>query len=351
MDQQLHLPESDEVSYPIPYEFEAKTMPVPRGQFSVLSELEEGNLTSAEAMLYLFMNHGSTWVSGESWCLSTKYLSKLGGMSRRYVRDILKSLIEKGWIETLSTSNPAGNRYLLKHHLCEPDEVPVDFDGKPLKFAVPCGDGGPIERCIAGDIPWKAALVWIVLKRHSEWRAGRDNTGHTWPLKLHTLSKNCRMNLKSLQDMLKILEEQGMLRRITPKSRSAVFQLYPKPYPRAHHRASDTPPSSPSPPSPSPNTLQFDGEGFMNDTYFYSKNKKYRCKREVGTTFDNIERRVQGRWKKVSDFHRSQQMNPKIIEYFEKRFGEQGEYESTPLRDGDESESVYFEGESGLNTY
>ena len=326
MDQQLHF--SDKELYPIPYEFEERTMPVPRGEFSVLSELEKGNLTSAEAMLYLFLNHGSTWVSGESWCLSTKYLSELGRMSRRYVRDILNKLREKGWIETLSTSNPSGHRYRLKHHLCSPDEVPLDFDGKPLTFAVPCGAGGPLERCIAGDIPWKAALVWIVLKLHSEWRAGKDTTGHTWPFTLHALSKMCRMNLKNLQAMLKILEAQGMLRRITSKSKLAIFQLYPKPYPRARKRASKS-------------KLQFDGEGFFSDTHFYSRNKLYRCQRAAGTIFGNIERRSsQGQWKKVSDFHRSQQMNPKIVKYFEESLERQRKYESTSWRRRDAAESA-----------
>ena len=301
-------------------------MPVPRGQFTILSELAAGNVTSAEAMIYLFLNHGSTWISGESWCFSTPYLSKLGGMSRRYVRDVLGSLTEKGWIETLSTSNPSGHRYQLKHYLCEQGKVPIDFNGKPLSFAVPRGAGAPIERCMAGDIPWKAALVWIVLKQHSEWRAGRSDTGHTKPLKLQTLAKNCRMSLKSLQDMLEILEAQGMLQRITPKSKPAVFQLYPKPYPRAAPRAFDKHGEPVS-----PNKLQFDGQGFVNDKYFYSKNKKYRCEREVGTIFNNMQRRIQGGWQKVSDCHRTQEMNPNIIKYFEECFAKQNEYESHPF--------------------
>ena len=51
MSQQIYLPFGGQ--YPIPYEFDADTMQVPRGQSSVLSELAKGNLTSAEAMIYL----------------------------------------------------------------------------------------------------------------------------------------------------------------------------------------------------------------------------------------------------------------------------------------------------------
>ena len=59
------------------------------------------------------------------------------------------------------------------------DHVPVDRDGKPLKFAVPRGPGGPLERCFDGDISWKAALAWISLKLRSNWKAHEDTAGQT----------------------------------------------------------------------------------------------------------------------------------------------------------------------------
>ena len=311
MSQQIYIP-LDGI-HPIPYEFETNTMPVPRGQFSILSELENGAVTSAEAILYLTLNHGSTWVSGLSWCMSGPYLSKLlgTGMSRSYVRKNLASLTDKGWIETIKTSNRAGYRYQIKHHLCDAEDVPVNSNGKPLTFAVPRGPGGPLERCFDGDIPWKAALAWIVLKRHSEWRAGRDNTGQTWASPLLALSKQCRMRLAGFQEMVKILEQHGMLQRVTPKSKPAVFQLYPKPYPRPARRSDRTPE-----PIPRKATLEFDGEGYFDDTYYYSLNRRYRCKHEAVDTFD-IERRIQDDWHKVSDYHRVQEMNPDILTYFE----------------------------------
>ena len=49
MSQQIYLPLGGQ--YTIPYEFEADTMPVPRGQSSVLWELRDGNLTAAEAII------------------------------------------------------------------------------------------------------------------------------------------------------------------------------------------------------------------------------------------------------------------------------------------------------------
>ena len=330
MNQQLYLPLGG--VYPIPYEFETDTMPVPRGQFSILSELEEGNVTSAEAMVHLTLNHGSTWVSGLSWCLSTPYLSKIGGMSRRYVRDVLTSLDKKGWIETIKTSNPSGYRYRIQHHLCDEDQVPVDYDGKPLTFSVPRGPGGPLERCFDDEIPWKAALVWIVFKLRSEWRAGRDNTGQTWESTLLDLSKQCRMKLAGLQEMIKILEQQGMLQRLTPKSKPAIFQLYPKPYPRPVNRAPHTSTATATAtatPRPSKGTLEFDGEGYFNREHYYSRNKLYRCSRETAI----IEKRNGNHWSEVSDFHRSQVMNPNILKYFEKCLEAKRVVESAVFKD------------------
>ena len=70
MSQQIYLPLGGR--YPIPYEFEADTMPVPRGHSSVLWELRDGNLTAAQAMICLFLNHGSTWNSGATWSMSSQ---------------------------------------------------------------------------------------------------------------------------------------------------------------------------------------------------------------------------------------------------------------------------------------
>ena len=48
----------------------------------------------------------------------------------------------------------------------------MDKDDRPLSFAVPRGAGGVFERLFAGDIDWKAALVWLMLKLHSDWTTG-----------------------------------------------------------------------------------------------------------------------------------------------------------------------------------
>ena len=303
MSQQIYLPLSGR--YPIPYEFEADTMPVPRGHSSVLWELRDGNLTAAQAMIILFLNHGSTWNSGATWSMSGPYLSKkLGGMSRRYVRDTLTHLDTKGWIKTIDENNPSGYQYRLRHYLCDYEDVPVDRDDKPLKFAVPRGAGGPIERCMDGDISWKAALAWISLKLKSNWKASEDTAGQTEAATLLELSKRIRISLRNYQNLITELTQAGMLERLTPKSQAAIFQLYPKPFPK------------PVQPSPEIQQETVGGKVIKTDgEYWYSYNYQYRCHRESG----EVQRRQRGgTWKRVSDFHKYQEMPQAILRDFDR---------------------------------
>ena len=314
MSQQIYLPFGER--YPIPYEFEADTMQVPRGQYSILSELEKGHVTSAEAMIYLTLNHGSTWNSGATWSMSVRYVSELlsPGMSRSYVHKIATSLDKKDWIETIDDDNPSGNRYRLRHHLCNFEDVPVDQDGKPLKFAVPRGPGGPLERCFDGDISWKAALVWIVLKRRSNWKAHEDTAGQTIAEPLLSISKRCRFSMRVMQSVITELTEQGMLERLSNQRQPAIFQLYPKPFPK--------------PVKPTSNrteihvfgvgVIEYDGE------FYYSRNNQYRCRGEDG----EIQRRQQGgMWKRVTDYERGQQMPRSILRDFERCLQVRHEFE------------------------
>ena len=303
MNQQIHLPLAGR--YPIPYEFETDTMPVPRGQYSVLWELHKGNLTAPEALLLLCLNHGSSWNSGVTWPMSGPYLSRhLGtGMSRRHVRGILAKLSDKEWIQTINGDNPSGKNYRIRHHLCAYNDVPVNKDGKPLTFAVPRGPGGPLERCFDGDISWKAALGWIVLKLRSNWKAHADTAGQTESATLLELSKRCRIGLATFHSILTELTQAGMLERLSPKSQPAIFQLYPKPFPGQ----TQTEPIREE---------WVDGKlQKFDDAYWYSNNLQYRCPLD---DYMKIERQQRdGTWKRVSDYHRAQVMPKSIVRDFE----------------------------------
>ena len=306
MSQQIYLPLGDK--YPIPHEFEADTLPVPRGQFSILSELEKGHVTNAEAMIYLCLNHGSSWNSGATWSMSVRYLSGLlgKGMSRSYVHKTAASLNDKAWIQTIDDDNPSGNRYRLRHHLCASEDVPVDRDGKPLMFAVPRGPGGPLERCFDGDISWKAALAWISLKLRSNWKALEDTAGQTEAATLQALSKRCRMKLSGFQNVITEMTQAGMLERLSPKSQKAIFQLYPKPFPK---------PIQTSEPMRYEKVVGVGKPIKTDGQYWYSHNNQYRCSRE---TTDIEKRQRGGTWKQVTEHHKYQEMPKSILNDFER---------------------------------
>lgn len=302
--QQIYIPL--EGRYPIPYEFEADTLPVPRGQHSILWALRDGHITAAEAIVYLCLNHGSSWSSGITWSMSTPYLSNMlgTGMSRRYAQKTLASLKDKDWIKTLDKSNPAGNVYQIRHHLCQYQDVPVNKNGKPLTFAVPRGPGGPLERCFAGDISWKAALAWIVLKLRSNWKAHEDTAGQTEVATLLQLSKRCRITLRTFNAVIFELTKAGMLERVSSKSKLAIFQLYPKPLPGRTQ--------------PEPiREIWINGKlQKTDDTYWYSNNLQYRCPLDDYMKIERLQR--DGTWKRVSDHHRAQVMPKAIFTDFER---------------------------------
>ena len=249
--------------------------------------------------------------------MSGPYLSKfLGkGMSRRYVRKSLANLSDKGWIETVHAENPSGHQYRLRHYLCDYEDVPVDRDDKPLKFAVPRGAGGPLERCGEGDISWKAALVWISLKLKSNWKAHEDTAGQTEKATLLELSKRCRISLPTYQPLITELAQAGMLERLSPKSQKAIFQLYPKPYPKPVQPRAEIREESVG-----GKIIKSDGE------YMYANNYQYRCHMESG----DVERRQRGgTWKKVSDYHKYQEMPQAIRRDFDRGIEIIARYESS----------------------
>ena len=266
------------------FEFQETTMQVPCGQYSILSELHKKKVTAAEAITYLALNHASSWNSGMTWYMPGRELARaLGpGMSIRYVRSTLDNLIDKDWIVPIPTSNKR-KRYRLVHHLCTEEDVPVDPDGKPLKFAVPRGTGGPFERLYAGDISWKACLGWIVLKLNSDWETGETN-GCT----MLEFAKRCRFRPATAVQSVKELRAAEMLVKLSKPSEKSVFQLYPKPYPQPLKRDAQ------------PNSSNGDNEPEIDPNYWYSSKGKYRRSRETLQVEFRVSR-FSRKWKPVPD--------------------------------------------------
>ena len=267
------------------FQYQKDTMQVPRGQYSILSELWHGNVTAAEAVVYLALNHQSYWDTGLTWCIATRELARsLGaGMSVRYCRSVLESLENKGWIVCLPLEKKQ-RRYKLVHHRCDAEDVPVDNDGKPLKFAVSRGVGAPFERLEAGDISWKACLLWVIYKLHSDW-----NTGVTEAYTIDVLAKLCRVKRNTICELLKELEIAEMVRRLSAARQKSMFQLYPMPDPASIKRKKQK------------STFKRVNDITTDGVHWYSDNRQYRCHRE---TLAVERRRDKGSWSALQDRER-----------------------------------------------
>ena len=210
------------------FEYQETTMQVPIGDFSILSEWFAGQLKPIDAIVLLQINHDSTWANGRTKWLSGRGLANAIHASHRYIREVLKRL--DVWLTRLK-NGLKGVIYELTHHNCDDTDVPRDKYGAPLKFAVPYGKGGPIERMNAGDISWKACLVWIALKFHSDWQTG-ENKGITVAMTMDRLAELTGFGKQTVCTAIKELQKAGMLERLSKPWETSVFQLYPKPTPK-----------------------------------------------------------------------------------------------------------------------
>ena len=217
----------------------------------------------------------------KTWYVSQRELADRLGMSPRYVRSLLEGFEEKGWIVPISMKNNR-KRYQLVHHLCDDEAVPVDAFGRPLKFAVPRGMGGPFERLYLGEISWKACLVWIVHKLQSDW-----STGETRGCTIIEFAKSCRLGQGTITDARRELMAVEMLARLSERYEKSVFQLYPKPQQESRsvkEKAQEA--------KPKVYDIKTDGK------HWYSHNRKYRCCRETAC----IEyRKNNGKWHRLSE--------------------------------------------------
>ena len=206
------------------FEYQESTLQLPFGDFSIFSDLKANRVSPLEAMVTLTLCYRSNWSTGLTWRTSSRELADLIDLSHRYIRDALGKAA--AWIQrkTAPKGNTAGT-FQVVHHRCEAALVPMDADDRPLSFAVPRGEGGVFERLFAGDIDWKATLVWLMLKLHSDW-----STGITDKISMETLAKWTGFGKKTVCDAVKTLREAGMLERLSEKWECSVFQLYPKPY-------------------------------------------------------------------------------------------------------------------------
>lgn len=279
-------------------DIQSDTLQVPVGVHSMLHAVKGGDQSAFDGMVYLGLNAFSNWDSGLSHSKSIRNLAKLFRVSPQYVQQTEKRLEDK-WIHRVSGKHKAG-KFQLLHHLSAAEDTPLDGDGRPLKCAMPRGEGGIFERLEAGDIHWKSALIWMLFKEKSDWR-----TGITDPISISDLQKWTRFGRSAICGYIKELMKAGMLERLPRKGNDAsVYQLYPRPYPQKRERQ--------------PEQERTFREMRVVNGWGYSYNHQYRINLET----DEIQYRPnrKERFKRISDYHRYHEMPKAILIHFEMRY-------------------------------
>lgn len=286
------------------HKIQISTLQVPSGPGSIISSLGLRQVKPLAAMTALTLNYRSNWDEGRTWWTSDRKLADLMGASHRYTRDALKELLGS-WV-TRVKQGVKGSIYQLTHHLREPQDVPTDKHGNPLKFAIPRGKDGPFEKMFAGEISWKACLIWILLKVHSDFQ-----TGKTHPITMDSLALWSRFGKDTVCEAISELEKAGLLERLSKPHEKSVFQLYPKPPEKR-------------PVSRPPKKKRKQRKTFMDmrtdEKHCYSFNEKYRCNLDTGH-IEVRERHGRGRWHRLKDRERHLMPKP-IMEAFDNMIAE-----------------------------
>ena len=266
------------------------TMQVPCGKYSPFCP--EHGLKGFALAVYIIMNERSNWTTGKTHALSYSKIADILKADRSQVIRAVKSLIADGWIKLESQrKSDKANIYRLTHHMCEPEQVPVDKDGRPQKCAVPRGDNSPTAIMAHGNIGWREMVQWVVMKIRSDWVTG------VVEMTMREAKKAMKFSWKTLKTGLEKMSEVGLIKKISANFRRSEFELYPAPYPERVERAEETADKKALP---------------LIKGWFYSYNFKWRFRAKDF----RLQRKDVGRWRDTSDTELAR-VNPKISADFE----------------------------------
>ena len=249
--------------------YQVSTHQVPCGPHSLIQEMHALKAPPFAVSVYLYLNYHSDWDTGKSHAKSIRQIAKdLGvlktskkgkpvGLSR--VANALKWLRENGWIIP-NHRNGRANTYQLIHHNCEPDEVPLDDDGRPKKCATPRGEHSAFEKMMDGKLSWQACLMHVIAKVVSDWTTGAVR------FTIKMAREWLRFSRQKVSDLRKELIENGLLEEIGNRARGFTAKILPLPYKKRRTRRD----------LKAVKGMRHD-EGF-----YYSYNEKWRICRKTG---------------------------------------------------------------------
>ncbi len=215
--------QSQGLGLPFIPEIQEATYQVPCGAHSIFDPAHK--VPAFTKAVYLIVCEHSNWNSSVSHPLSLRYLAELLNVKNHsQAHRALKWLIEHGWMKVEGKCQSDGTYfYRVVHHKCDPQDTPVDKDGRPQKCAVPRGKGSASQLLANGEITWKIFVDWTTRKVHSCWTSGVVS------ISVLQATKLMRFTAKTVSENSKKMMEIGMLKKLSAPFKLSEYQMFPKP--------------------------------------------------------------------------------------------------------------------------
>ena len=211
-------------------EIQETTYQVPCGVHSIFDPAQK--VSAFNKALYLVVNEHSNWDTGVTHALSLRRLAELLNVnSHSQVHRGLKWLIKNGWLKVEGKRQSDGAYfYRIVFHKCDPQDTPVDRDGRPQKCAVPRGKGSASQLLVDGEITWKIFVDWTTRKIKSCWKTGVIS------MAVREAMKWMKFTAKTVSENAKKMTDLGLLSKLSEKFERSEYQMFPKPYPDRRDR-------------------------------------------------------------------------------------------------------------------
>ena len=205
------------VSYPI-----KKRSIYTYGPGSPLDLRRRKEITTADAVVWYFVERYCNWDTGITHKLTVSKIAKGTGLS---VRSVYRSIANLKQAELLESLTPKSTEY-LQFRLWPYGEEARKM--RPTNVAPIDDEKDPFALLLAGKICRETFLLWLTL--NIGWQ---KTLGITMPMSLATLAHKTGISARKIFDCLKQLKELLLVTRVSKPKRTSIFHLWPFPKPKS----------------------------------------------------------------------------------------------------------------------
>ena len=199
------------------------------GPDSPLDLRRRKEITTADAVVWYFVERYCNWNTGITHKLTVSKIAKGTGLSVRSVYRSISNLKRAGLLESLT---PKSTEY-LQFRLW-----PYGEEARKMRLTnvAPIDDQkDPFALLLAGKICRETFLLWLTL--NIDWQ---KTLGITMPMSIATLARKTGISARKIFDCLKELKELLLVTRVSKPKRTSIFHLWPFPKPKSATESEQT---------------------------------------------------------------------------------------------------------------